>query len=471
MTRHFVGLAVTIALLFSLPSAYALQRGGKGGEKERGGESKGKGTEPHNKGGEGKPAEGKGAEGKSGGKAPGGEWSEGPGKKSPGNQSHNQELEGKNKPNQATGAEGAAAGAAAANKNKPGASGAEGAAAGAAAANRNKPAASGAEGAAAGAAAANRNKPAASGAEGAAVGAAAANRNNPAASGAEGAALGAAAANRNNQSVSGAAGAALGAAAANRNNPSVTGAQGAALGAAAANSHQPGASGAVGAAAGYSAVRDSFDHPSLYNQQWHTDHPEAWVATNWPAGAAWTATNAASAAAYFGAGNNAVSYDYGNNVVNQNGSVLIDGQTVGTSEEFSQQAAELAQIGQNAKPSADDHWLPLGVFALVRNEDQHAQLTVQLAINKQGILQGNYTDLVSDHTLPIHGSVDTETQRAAWTIGNNKNFFMEAGLSNLTSGETPALIHKFNRTEKWLLIRLPKPESENVATSDSKGPQ
>ena len=146
--------------------------------------------------------------------------------------------------------------------------------------------------------------------------------------------------------------------------------------------------------------------------------------------------------------------------------MILDGQNVGTAGAFSQQAADLALIGQNAKTSPRDHWIPLGVFALVRNEEQHAQLTVQLAINKEGILQGNYTDLVSDNTLPIHGSVDKQTQRAAWTVNNNKNFFIEAGLSNLTSGEAPALIHKNGKTEKWLLILLPKPESQDVANSD-----
>ena len=425
MKRNFVGTALAIALCFTAPFAYGEQRG-KGNE-NKGNENKNKNNE--NKGAENKNKGGEKSEGgnKGGSKPPGGEWSEGPGKKPPANQDHHQEAEEKNKSPQASGAEGAAAGAAASNRNKPPASGAEGATAGAAAANRNKPAASGAEGAAAGAAAANRNKPAASGAEGAAIGAAAAGRNNP----------------------------------------SVSGAQGAAIGVAAAGRNQPAASGAVGAAAGYGAVRDSFDHPSLYNQQWHTDNPDAWTANKWPAGAAWTAASLAGVAAHSGYANNAVSYGYGNNVTNQNGNVIVDGQNVGTAEDFSQQAADLAQIGQNAQSTDDDEWLPLGVFALVRNEDQHAQLTVQLAINKQGILQGNYTDLVSDHTLPIHGSVDKQTQRAAWTVGNNKNFFMEAGLSNLTSGDAPALIHKYSRTEKWFLVRLPKPDSADIAATDA----
>ncbi len=169
----------------------------------------------------------------------------------------------------------------------------------------------------------------------------------------------------------------------------------------------------------------------------------------------------AGASSYLGYANNTpVSYGYGSNVVYEQGNVLVDGQSVGTAENFSQQAADLALVGQNANTSDTENWLPLGVFALVRDEDQHAQLTLQLAVNKQGILRGNYNDVVVDHVLPIHGAVDKETQRAAWTVDNNKNFFMEAGLSNLTAGEAPALIHKSGRTERWLLVRLSQPEAQ-----------
>ena len=90
------------------------------------------------------------------------------------------------------------------------------------------------------------------------------------------------------------------------------------------------------------------------------------------------------------------------------------------------------QTGTAAETSDTDQWLPVGVFAMVRNEQQHPQLIVQLAINKQGILRGNYTDEVTDNTLPIHGAVDKQTQRAAWTVGDNKQTVMEAGLSDLT---------------------------------------
>jgi len=438
MVRSSLVIALASALCLTVSFTHAQPRG-KGAEKPKGGEER-KGGESPKAGEKPKTGEKPASEGRAPGKAPGGAWSEG---KSPAaKEGRNEGPEGKNK-SPATGKEGAAAGAAAANKNNPSASGKEGAAAGAAAANRNNPAASGKEGAAAGAAAANRNNPTASGKEGAAAGAAAANRNKPAASGAEGAAAGAAAANRNK--------------------PAASGAEGAAAGAALANRNQPNASGAAGAAAGYAAVRNSFDHPHLYNQQWYADHRGAWSAANWSAGAAWTLTGLAAVSSHYGYAGTPVSYGYGDNVTYQNGNVIVDGRNVGTGEEFSQQAADLALFGQNAKTSATDEWLPLGVFALVRNVDQQPQTTVQLAINQQGILRGNYTDLVSDHALPLEGAVDKETQRAAWTVGENKNFFMEAGLKNLTDGEAPALIHKYSKTERWLLVSLPQPEQTTNA--------
>jgi len=293
------------------------------------------------------------------------------------------------------------------------------------------------------------------GAEGAAAGNAAGRKNPQQATGKQGAAAGAAA-NRKNPEATGAQGAAAGAAAANRKKPAATGAEGAAAGAAVANRNNP----ATGSA-GYEAVRNSFDHPNLYNEAWYADHRGAWSAAHWAAGTAWTATSLAAVASHAGYANSTpVSYGYGDNVTCQNGNVMVDGQNVGTAEEFSQQAADLALLGQNAKTAETDKWLPLGVFALVRNEDQQPQTTVQLAINQQGILRGNYTDIVTDHALPIEGAVDQKTQRAAWTVGENKNFFMEAGVKNLTDGEAQALIHKYSKTELWLLVRLPQPDQE-----------
>jgi len=37
-------------------------------------------------------------------------------------------------------------------------------------------------------------------------------------------------------------------------------------------------------------------------------------------------------------------------------------------------------------------------------------LVLQLAVNKQGVIRGNYTDTISKQTQPVHGSVDKASQ-------------------------------------------------------------
>jgi hypothetical protein len=171
---------------------------------------------------------------------------------------------------------------------------------------------------------------------------------------------------------------------------------------------------------------------------------------------------------YYGASSVPISYNYGINPAYQNGNVMMNGQPVGTAAEFSQQAADLAQSGAEAEAPANGDWMPLGVFAMVRNEQQHPNLILQMAINKQGILRGNYTDEVTDHTQPIHGAADPKTQRVAWMVGNNTTSIMEAGLSNLAHGEAPALIHKNGKTDHWLLVRLEQPNASGATAGDPR---
>src|SRR5258708_4316425 len=179
-------------------------------------------------------------------------------------------------------------------------------------------------------------------------------RTTPPVPGAQGGAGGAAAANRNNRQVSGAQGAAAGAAAANKNNPQYSGAEGAAAGAAVANRNNPQYSGAEGAAVGASAVRNSYNNPHLYDQQWYGAHPGVWAPVGMAAGAAWAPATWGAVSSYLGANTAPVSYDYGNNVTCQNGNVTVDGQDVGTADQFSQQAADLAQSGASADVANND---------------------------------------------------------------------------------------------------------------------
>jgi hypothetical protein len=171
-------------------------------------------------------------------------------------------------------------------------------------------------------------------------------------------------------------------------------------------------------------------------------------------------------------------YDYGNNVIYQEDSVTVDGQDVGTPEKYYQQAEDLASTGAQTQTDDDqEEWLPLGVFALSHDwalsHDQQtkANLILQLAVNKQGILRRNYTATMTNDTKPVQGSVDKKTQRAAWTIGDNQENIIETGIYNLTKDQAPCLVHfGKDKTEQWLLVRILQDQStaESKTSNDPK---
>ena len=153
-------------------------------------------------------------------------------------------------------------------------------------------------------------------------------------------------------------------------------------------------------------------------------------------------------------------YDYGNNVTYDNNNVYVNGESVGTAGQYYDQAASLASTGASAEAPADSDWLPLGVFALTKSDAAKSDVTIQLAVNKQGVIRGNSTDTVTDKNQVIQGSVDKQTQRVAFTVGDNTTNVVETGLYNLTKDEAPCLIHfGKDKTEQWLLVRMQQPDA------------
>ena len=209
------------------------------------------------------------------------------------------------------------------------------------------------------------------------------------------------------------------------------------------------------------AVRGNFNNWGVYNQGWYAQYPGAWFAAGVTANAIWNASTWTTASSYCGYSEQPpVYYDYGNNVVYQDNSVYINGDSAGTSEEFYDSASNLASTGAQAEASSDGDWLPLGVFAFTKADQSKSDITIQLAVNKDGVLRGNYTDTASKQNQVIQGSVDKETQRVAFTVGDNTTNILETGLYNLTKAEAPCLVHLGKeKTEQWLLVRLENPDS------------
>ncbi len=209
------------------------------------------------------------------------------------------------------------------------------------------------------------------------------------------------------------------------------------------------------------AVRGNYNNWGVYNRDWYANYPGAWFAAGMTAGAIWNTATWGTTAAYVGyLQQPPVYYDYGTSVVYDDSNVYVNGENMGTPQQYYDQAANLATTGAQADASSDADWLPLGVFALTKQNATKSDVTIQLAVNKAGIIRGNYTDTALNKNQVVQGSVDKQTQRVAFTVGDNTTNVVETGLYNLTKSEAPALIHfGKDRTEQWLLVRLENPNA------------
>lgn len=209
-------------------------------------------------------------------------------------------------------------------------------------------------------------------------------------------------------------------------------------------------------------IRTGFGYYNCFHPAWYTAHPGCWHPAAWTAAYAWRAAAWDSISYLCSAPIAPVDYNYGDTIVYQDNSVYMDGQPIATAPEYAQQATAIADVGQKSDSPPKDEWTPLGVFALVQGDEKTSNNLFQLAVSKQGIIRGNYYDGLMDTTTPVYGSVDKNSQRAAWTIGKKNDRVFEAGLYNLTKSETPVLVHIGpDRTQQWLLVHVDAPKNGN----------
>ncbi len=217
-------------------------------------------------------------------------------------------------------------------------------------------------------------------------------------------------------------------------------------------------------------VRDDFRRGDFYSRGWYGRYPGAWFPRRWAYGDVWGAANWAMMSNWWGYGSGAgLYYDYGNNITYQDNSVYMNGQNLGTADEYYQQVQTQATAG-TTEPDAGDtaEWMPLGVFAMSHDQQTKANLILQLAINKDGILRGNYTATLTNDTKPVKGTLDKKTQRVAFTIGSDTTKVFETGVYDFTKDEVPLLVHfGKDKTEQWQLTRLSDKDGSAKDAKDS----
>jgi hypothetical protein len=199
------------------------------------------------------------------------------------------------------------------------------------------------------------------------------------------------------------------------------------------------------------------DHPNMGNAHWQNfGKYQLWRHASWAALGGWVAGTSWDSPAY---------YNYGEDIYYQDEQVYMNGKPVAGADEYYQQATTLAKSAPPAQESETD-WLPLGVFAISRDQATDSNMVLQLAVEKDGVIAGTYYNTATDVARPVRGMVDKKTQRAAWTFADGKNTdtIMETGIFNLTQAQTEALVHfGKEKTQQCLLVRLNEPKSDEKA--------
>jgi hypothetical protein len=198
------------------------------------------------------------------------------------------------------------------------------------------------------------------------------------------------------------------------------------------------------------------NYRSSFQGGWYAKYPGAWYPTKWAGMAAWGNPVWGTLAGWWGyPAETATSYDYGSSVVYQDNAVYVNGEQVATAAEYADQAAAIAEEGKTAEATKDEEWRALGVFAVVLGEETSSSNLYQLAVNKAGVIRGNYYHALTDAVEPVYGNVDKKTQRAAWTVGEKKYPIYEAGIVNLTEESTTMMVHySKEKSQQLTLFRI-----------------
>ncbi len=223
------------------------------------------------------------------------------------------------------------------------------------------------------------------------------------------------------------------------------------------------------------AVRRANPLPGAFTPGWWQRHARAWWYREWAYGWAWDYCYWYDLCHYWNDPNincaeEPVEYAHGNTIRYAGNNVYYGTQAVGSVQEYYDQARSLATGSEavDLKKEPASSWRSLGVFAITQGDQQDSNSIFQLAVNKAGIIRGNYYNPMTEETQPAVGKVDKKTKRAAWIVGANRDVVYDTGLGNLLSNNSTLLVHpNRNSTQQWNLVRLEKPK-ESTSSADSK---
>lgn len=217
-------------------------------------------------------------------------------------------------------------------------------------------------------------------------------------------------------------------------------------------------------------INSNFKQWSCFDRHWRTVHRDAWnydqnCADEW----CWDSVAWSDLASYWDVPGDSTptSYDYGNNITYQGDTVYYGSKPLESATVYYQQAQSLAlsELPASAATQANQ-WRSLGVFALSTNGQSDPSQLFQLAVNKQGIIRGNYYNASNDQTKQVSGAADKKNMRVCWIVAGNKNVVYDTGLGNLFGAAGPVLVHYGKSAlRQYVLVRLKNPNMQMAPKS------
>lgn len=234
-------------------------------------------------------------------------------------------------------------------------------------------------------------------------------------------------------------------------------------------------------------VRSAFNHYDAFGRNWwNRYYRTGWWYPGWGDYWGWGYTGWGDLSDYWDEpeSDEPVEYDYGNNITYQGDTVYYGDQPMEPAATYYDQAQTLALSSTPTTPfpgvkasttsatvtpaakKAAAGWKPLGVFALTQGDQTDSNCIFQLAVDKGGVVRGNYYNPMTQEEQPVQGKVDKKNKRVAWTIGSNKQVVYDTGLANLLKPQSSILVHlSRDTTQQWNLVRLKKPSSATQTTN------
>lgn len=132
--------------------------------------------------------------------------------------------------------------------------------------------------------------------------------------------------------------------------------------------------------------------------------------------------------------------------------------------------ANLSALSSAAAPV--EKWQPLGVYSLVEPGQKSSTTLFQLAINKDGIIKGNYMNQITNERSPLQGALDKKSGQISWYVGNNPTTIFETNFQEIAKKDSKVVVQfGAEQTQQMALIRLPKPSEKTGAGNNQSHEQ